>query len=359
MTLSIYRMEQKIIRLLKATLANGKGMIAIIGETYTGKTYTVNKILQKLKLRTIPYDFENVPKGVKGSKGEHNPLVKKFQKRKGNKIQDFYTPSKNAINCTIDRTKGEILFCDALETYSSSVLTFLKNVCEIVPVIVTCDKSVVIPNTKLIERVWWNGKKRTPEGWEGDPILQTPRDLFASLTQRRTKTDIAVRNFGSDSFLLTQYYHDEFPTYKKADLDTIVASTNALSTLDMFRVHEWNSNGILSTARANEELFVRTIRSIHKNPCLNPKGWFPKTLAKQGKITRNALEMCSIETQIPNVHDTIHAFDFKVGKSFAYKTEAKILLPKCDEPTLEAYSRAIELVGKKSFTKTEIKKLLK
>lgn len=346
-------MEQRITKLLQSAILNQKGMVAVIGDTYTGKTFIVNKIIQKLGLRVIPYDFDTIPKGVKGSKGTENPLVKKFQKYKGLKVDDFFGKANPKAKAK------EILFCDALETYSSSVLTFLKNVAESIPVIVTCDKTIVIPNIKIIERVWWNGSKRTPEGWEGDPILHTPRDLLTSLTQRRIPTNQAVRNFGSDSFILTQFYHDEFPTYKKADLDSIITSTQALSTLDMFRNKEWSSNGMISTTRASEELFVRTIRKNHKNPCLIPKGFFPKTLSKSGKITRNSLEIKGIETMIPNVRDRISVFNFKIGRSFAYKKEAqRILGTRTNEKEIESYSRALELTGNKALTKTEIKKLV-
>lgn len=344
-------MEYKLTRVIKYILKNEKGMVAVIGDTFTGKTYTVNNIIKSLQLRVIPYDYENVPKGV-NKEHIHNLKIKR-----GNTIQNFYK-TKHGCN-TICNSQQEVLFCDALETYSTSTLTFLKYVCEFIPVIITCDKSVVIPNIKLIERVWWNGKRRGLEDYKGDYILHTPRDLFTSLTQRRTPTEQAVRNFGSDSFLLTQYYHDEFPTYKNGDIQSIVRSTSALSMIDTFRLKEWESNGILSTSKVSEEIFVRTIRNIHKNPCLVPKGWFPRTLSKQPQITRKNLELANIHTQIPNIRDIIHIYNFKVGKSFGYKTHAKQILHKIDEKIAETYSRAIELTGNKGLTKTEIKKLIK
>lgn len=350
-------MELRITKLINACLMNGKGMVVIIGDTYTGKTFIANKILKKLEVNIIPYDFDLVPKGIKGVKGIDHPLVKRFQKHKGPKITNFFDKGSVLKSKDIPKSK-EVLFCDALETYSSSVLTFLKNVAELLPVIVTCDRSVIIPKTSNIERVWWNGKKRIPTDWEGDPILNTPRDLFISLTQRRTRVNKAIRNFGSDSFILTQYYHDEFPLYKKATLDDIVNSTSALSMIDAFRVKEWESNGFLSITPVSEEIFVRRIRSIHKNPCLVPKGFFPKTLSKGGKITRNQLEIANIETALPNIREKISIFNSKIGKSFLYKKEAnRILSTHKNEKDIENYSRALELTGNKPLTKTEIKKL--
>lgn len=350
-------MEMRITNLIKSCLLNGKGMVVIIGDTYTGKTFVANKIISKLDLKVIPYDFDLVPRGVKGAKGIDNPLVKQFQKHKGAKITNFF--GKGSILKSLDVSKtNEVLFCDALETYSPSVLTFLKNVAKLLPVIATCDKSIIIPNTSNIERVWLNGQKRLPKEWGGDLILNTPKDLFISLTRRRTKIDQAVRNFGSDSFVLTQYYHDEFPLYKKGTLDDMVNSTSALSTIDTFRVKEWNSNGTISTTLASEELFVRNIRSIHKNPCLIPRGFFPKTLSKSGKITHNQLEIKNIETTLPNIRDKISIFTDKIGKSFAYKKEADRILGKHrNERDIEKYSRALEITGNKPLTKTEIKKL--
>ena len=350
-------MEVRITKLIKSCLLNGKGMVVIIGDSYTGKTFIVNKIINKLKLKIIPYDYDLVPKGTKGLRGLDNPLVKQFQKHKGPKITNFFN-KKSTLKSKNSYKSNEVLYCDALETYSSSVLTFLKNVSELVPVIVTCDKTIIIPNTKNIERIWWNGKKRVPTGWDGDPILNTPRDLFTSLTQRRTKVDQAVRNFGSDSFVLTQYYHDEFPLYKKTTLESLIASTESLSTNDMFRVNEWESNGLLSTTPVSEEIFVRRIRSIHKNPCLIPKGFFPKTLSKSGKITRNQLEINNIETALPNIREKISIFNTQIGRSFVYKKEAnRILGNRLNEKDIENYSRALEITGNKPLTKTEIKKL--
>lgn len=350
-------MEIRITKLLKSCLLNGKGMVVIIGDSYTGKTFVVNKIVSKLKLNIIPYDFDLVPKGTKGLKGLENPLVKRFQKHKGPKITSFFK-NGSIIKHTNDNTYNEILYCDALETYSSSVLTFLKNVSELVPVIATCDKTVLIPNTSNIERVWWNGKKRVPREWDGDPILNTPRDLFTSLTQRRTGINQAVRNFGSDSYLLTQYYHDEFPLYKKTTLGSLIKSTETLSTADTFRINEWGSNGFLSTTLVSQEIFVRNIRSIHKNPCLVPKGFFPKTLSKSGKIMRNQTEINNIETSLPNIRDKISMFNIQIGRSFVYKKEAKRILGNCvNEKEIENYSRALELTGNKPLTKTEMKKL--
>lgn len=350
-------MEVRITKLIKSCLLNGKGMVVIIGDTYTGKTFIANKIISRLGLKVIPYDFDLVPKGLKGAKGIDNPLVKQFQKHKGPKITNFFGKESILKSFDVSNT-NEVLFCDALETYSSGVLTFLKNVADLLPVIVTCDKSVVIPNTSNIERVWWNGQKRLPKEWKGDPILNTPRDILTSLTQRRTKLERAVRNFGSDPFILIQYYHDEFPLYKKATLDDIVSSTSALSLSDTFRIKEWGSNGILSTTRVSEEIFVRSIRSIHKNPCLVPKGFFPKTLSKYGKITRNQLEIMNIETSLPNIRDKISVFNTKIGKSFIYKKEANRIIGKYkNDQDIENYSRALEITGNKPLTKTEIKKL--
>jgi hypothetical protein len=345
-------METRVSRLIQGIVRENKGMVVLIGDTYTGKTYTICKILKKLNIRTIPYDFDEIPKGA----GQQ--FIKQFNTKKGNKIQDFYSTKHTKTMCSSTKPQ-EVLFCDALETYSTSVLTFLKNLCETTPIIATCDKSITVPNTKLIERVWWNGSRKTPTDWEGDTLLSTPRDLFVSLTKRRVSKNKAVRNFGADPFLLTQYYHDEFPNYKNIDLHTFVQSTSALSLLDTFRLKEWNSNGLTSTKNTSEELFVRTIRTIHKSPCLKPKGWFPRTLSTQAKITRHQLELAGITNVIPNVHDRISVFNFNIGKSCLYKTLSPKIIPICNSNTIELYSRAIELLGHKSLTKTEIKKILK
>lgn len=325
-------MEQRITFCVRKLLRDGCGIIAIIGDTYTGKTYTLRKILQKLNIRPIPFNFDTVSK-----------TTSVHELQKGDRIQDFYTTSP--------KPKGDILVCDGLETYSSNVLGFLKKAGNKYPVIIVCDRSISIPSTG-IERIWWNAPKRTPRNWKGDTLLQTPRDLFTSLTQSPTQN--AIQNFGTDSFILTQYYHDEFPVYKKATLDTIVRNTNALSILDTFRCKDWSSNGLLSTSRASEEIFVRDIRICHKTPPLIPTGWFPKTLSKQTQIGRRTLEISSIETKIPHIRDVISLFNFKIGRSFAYKKEA---LNITNNP--ELYSRALEITGNTPLTATEIQKIHK
>lgn len=330
--------------LLQNAVKNNKGMIVIIGEIFTGKTTFALKLIKKLNLRAIPFDFDTIGRGSK------EPELKELKEKTSSKIDDFYRKSDSKTKCK--KPAGEILFCDSLESYSSSVLTFLKKACETIPVLVTCDKSISIPSTALIDRVWWNGDKFTPRDWKGDTSPQTPRDLMMSLTKRRVNTDKATSLFSSDSFMLTQYYHDEFPTYKNATLEDMIQSTSALSRMDVLRVKDWNSNGLISSTKANEEIFVRDIRAIHRDPCLVPKGWFPKTLGKQSQINRRSLELANIEHTMPNIREAISFFVFKMGRSFAYKKEAKRL---CKDP--EQYSRALELTGNTALTKTEIKKL--
>lgn len=332
-------MERKLLLSIQQIAKTGKGFVAVIGDSFTGKTYTVNKIIQQLKLNTISIDFESI------CQNWNTTDLKKLVTNKSKKIEQFYSNKKQTIY-------KEIVFCDALESYNTSMLTFLKKVSEYLPVIATCDRSVVIPNA--IDRIWWSTKKYTPESWEGDSILQTPRDLLTSLTQRRTKIERAISNFSSDSFLLTQYYHDEFPGYKNNTLETIVHSTNALSTMDYIRGKEWASNGLMSTSHANDELFVRTIRKLHRNPCLIPIGWFPKTLSKQSQITKKTQELSVIKHTLPYIDEIISYYSFKIGKSFAYKTNAKNILYTSNP---ELYSRALELTGNTTLTVNEIKKL--
>lgn len=337
-------MERKLMLSIQQIVKSCKGMVAVIGDSFTGKTYTVNKLIRQLKLNTIPIDFESI--GQNWNTSDINKIIR----NKSNKIEQFYSQKHTQPK---QIKKVDIILCDALESYSStSVLSFLKKVSEYVPVIITCDRSVVIPNT--IDRIWWSTKKYTPESWEGDQVLQTPRDLFSSLTQRRTLVEKAISNFSSDSFLLTQYYHDEFPGYKKNTLDTIVQSTNVLSTMDYIRGREWASNGLMSTSQANDELFVRTIRKLHRNPCLIPVGWFPKTLSKQSQITKKTQELSIIKHTLPHIDEIIAYYVFKNGKSFAYKTNAINIL--CGAGP-EMYSRALELTGNTSLTANEIKKL--
>jgi hypothetical protein len=327
-------------REFKKCLRAKKGLVVIIGDTFTGKTYTANKLIKKLGVEVISFDYDSLGRGK-------NPDKLAF-------VKQMLRVSPLNFSKKKSKPRQKILYCDAIESYSSSTLTFLKNARMFIPIIATCDRSIVIPNMGDIYRIWWKGPKRNPPGWRGDTSEKNPRDLFVTLTQRRIPTKKAVQNFDNNSFILTQYFHDEFPTYKKTNVDLIADTACALSKLDYMRCKQWSSAGFGSGKSAKEDIFVRHIRQMYRNPCIIPTGWFPRTLGKSSQIQKRQQELCTISHTIPNIRDLISVFTFKIGRSFAYK---KIAPSMGIDPYM--YSRALALTGNRELTENETKKILK
>lgn len=334
-------MDKRLAKEIDGLLARKNGLLVIVGDTYTGKSYSLNKILDAKGIRKISYDFENT--------ASFSPEL--IKQRKGRKIGDLFKNKGKPSH-----TMKEVLVCDALESYPGRVTTFVKNAANHFPVIAICDKSVVISKSKNVKKMHWKGEKHIPSGWKGDTMPHTPRDLMISLTQRRVPLYKAISHYSSDIFLLTQYYHDEYLSYPTTDISKTVKCASLLSYVDMMRCLDWDSNGMISTSKLTEEIFVREIRQLHRNPCLCPKGWFPRSLSKGAQITRRTQEMRSIIRDHPNIQEIVPLFNYKDGKSFAYKKRAKELMDDPKKP--ETYSRGLELMGYTALTKTEIKKLI-
>jgi len=333
-------MERRLEKEIGSLLGQKKGLLVIVGDTYTGKSYCLNKVLKIKGIQKIAYDFE-----------DKTPFAPDLIKRRtGRKIGDLFK-RKDKVS-----TPKEVLVCDALESYPTRVTTFVKNAANHYPVIAICDKSVVISKSKNVKKIHWKGEKYLPDGWKGDTMPHTPRDLMITLTQRRVPLYKAISHYSSDTFILTQYYHDEYLSYSGINMEKAVKCSSLLSYMDMMRTRDWDSNGMVSTSKLTEEIFVREIRQHHRSPSLIPKGWFPRSLSKGAQITRRVQEMRNILRDHPNIQEIVPLFNYKDGRSFAYKKRAKELM---DDPTKpESYSRGLELMGYTGLTKTEIKKII-
>jgi hypothetical protein len=344
--------EQKAINSIKNILQKGKGIVIIIGNSFTGKTYFCNKILKTLGVEEVSIDYEEIKQlGMK-------KMITQFNQTNSTKIFGGITTKE---------IKQKIFFCDALESYSNhkSILTFLKNVEG--PSLITTDKSIVISAHSLIEKIWWDGQRRRGIEWKGDKIETNPRDLYISMTSSKTSTENAIRSFEADTFILTQYLHEEILETNWIDLEGSVKSTNWFSEYDMLRLKDWEGNSMASITPVNNELLLRRIRYEKGENSLFPKRWFPSTLGKASQIQRNRDELSVNIRLTPSLPEILQMFVFKEGRGWYYKSKyiLQYLFGSKSSPgiirdriSVDNFRRVLILTGLTDLTETEAKGIM-
>jgi hypothetical protein len=350
--------EFKVRSAVEKIMKDGKGIVVVIGSTFTGKTYYCNKLLTDLRIQQIDIDYDDIKtQGMKklilqySSNTNTNP----------DNIVGFFGKQSSSRN--IDKG-GKIFYCDALESYSNhkSILTFLKGVGG--PALITVDKSIVISAHSLVERIWWDGPRRNATDWKGDKIATNPRDLYITMTSLKQTNDVAVRTFESDPFILTQYLHEEVYDGGWMTMDKAVGISNLFSNYDAIRMNDWESNGIMSTTPVNNELLIRTIRHERGTDSMFPKRWFPSTIGKNAQAQRNRTELATLTRRVNSLPETLQMFVFKEGRGWFYKSKPVLThlfgIPGAIRGymSIEDFRRVLVLLGLTDLTEAEAKSLM-
>jgi hypothetical protein len=364
--------EYKVRCAVEKIVKDGKGIVVVIGSTFTGKTYYCNKLLKDLALEAVDIDYEEIkPQGLKrmammysmnpgtgtGTGTSHD------SPSQSTNIVSFYGNISN-----VKRAK-KIFYCDALESYSNhkAILAFLKITQG--PALITVDKSILISAHSLVERVWWDGQRRRAIDWKGDKIETNPRDLYITMTSLKQNTDTAVRCLDSDPFIMTQYLHEEVYDGGWMNDEKAVIISNLFSDYDTMRMKDWEGHGIMSVTPANNEMLIRRIRFERGTDSMFPKRWFPSSLGKMAQIQRNRLEIARLTRQVYSLPETLSMFVFKEGRGWFYKSKTVLshLFGSSNPPmpgairnhiSIDDFRRVLVLLGLTDLTDSEAKSLM-
>jgi len=327
--------EFKVRTAVEKVVKDGKGIVVVIGSTFTGKTYYCNKLIKDLALQEVDIDYEEIKtqgmkrmvaqyssdetSGTGTSTGTGAGTSSGTSSSATNIVSFFGKKSSDNTSGSVNRKK--IFYCDALESYQNhkAILTFLKAVGG--PALITVDKSIVISAHSLVERVWWDGARRRPADWKGDKIETNPRDLYITMTSLKQSNDTAVRTFEADPFILTQYLHEEVYDGGWMTMEKAVTVSNLFSDYDAIRMNDWESNGIMSVTPVNNELLIRKIRHERGTDSMFPKRWFPSTLGKNAQAQRNRTELARLTRRVNSLPETLLMFVFKEGRGWFYKSK--------------------------------------
>jgi len=352
--------EYKVRVAVEKVIKEGKGIVVVIGSTFTGKTYYCKKLLKELGVQEIDIDYEEIKtQGMKKMISQYSSDCNS---------ENTSCSSTNIVSFFGSGVKSKIggptiFYCDALESYQNhkAILTFLKAVGR--PALITVDKSIVISAHSLVERIWWDGARRRPSDWSGDKIETNPRDLYITMTSLKQTSDTAVRAFESDPFILTQYLHEEVYDTAWMTTEKAVIISNLFSDYDTIRMNDWESNGIMSVTPVNNEMLIRKIRYERGTDSMFPKRWFPSTLGKNAQAQRNRSELARLTRRVHSLPETLLMFVFKEGRGWFYKSKT-VLTHLFGTPgairghiSVDDFRRVLVLLGLTDLTEAEAKSL--
>jgi type IV secretory pathway protease TraF len=349
----------KVRSAVEKIMKNGKGIVVVIGNTFTGKTYCCNKILADLGIQQVDIDYDEIK-----TQGMKKLILQYSSNSNPDNIVGFYG-KKSLSTHLVNGSK--IFYCDALESYSNhkSILTFLKGVGG--PALITVDKNIVISAHSLVERIWWDGPRRNLTDWKGDKITTNPRDLYIMMTSLKQSTDTAIRCLDTDPFILTQYLHEEVYDGGWMTNEKAIIVSNLFSDYDTMRMKDWEGNGLMSVTPVNNELLIRQIRYERGIDSMFPKRWFPSHLGKNAQIQRNKTELLKLTRQVNSLPETLLMFVFKEGRGWFYKSKPVLnhLFGTKTQPgairdliSIDEFRRVLVLLGLTDLTDSEAKSVL-
>lgn len=119
------QMESKLQSAVQSIIKDGHGMVVLIGDTFTGKTTAMNSCIDKLYLQSIPFEFEEI---TSSSMKCFRSFIQTLKHSQSKPVSEFWKQTNQASSKQHNPQSHPkyILVCDAIESYSSSVLTFLK-----------------------------------------------------------------------------------------------------------------------------------------------------------------------------------------------------------------------------------------